>query len=61
MNKGDIIATINGINFYYGGWNGNGWHLVHTQLENFHVGNDFLRLPTKKDCEKIYHDYFEST
>lgn len=26
MNKGDKICTINGIDFFYGGWNGNGWH-----------------------------------
>ncbi len=52
MNKGDIIATTNGINFFYGGWNENGWHLVYTQIENFHVGDDILNLPTKRDFEK---------
>ena len=59
MNKGDIITTINGIDFFYGGWNRNGWYLVFTQLENFHVGDDILRLPTKRDCEQIYRNYFE--
>lgn len=65
MNRGDIIATINGINFYYGGWNCNGWHLVFTNTEfshigeNFHVENDILNLPTKRDCQLIYHNYYE--
>lgn len=58
MNKGDIITTIEGINFYYGGWNGNGWHLVYTQMENFHVGNNILQLPTERDCKRIYTNYY---
>lgn len=65
MNRGDIIATVNGIDFYYGGWNSNGWHLVFTNTEknhigeNFHVGNDMLKLPAERDCERIYHNYYE--
>ena len=58
MNKGDKICTINGIDFFYGGWNGNGWHLVYTNLENFHVGDNILQLPTERDCQRIYRNYF---
>ncbi len=59
MNKGDLIVTINGINFWYGGWNGNGWHLVYTNFENFHVGDNILQLPTVIDCERIYHNHYK--
>lgn len=59
MNKGDKICTINGIDFFYGGWNGNGWHLVYTNLENFHVRDNILQLPTERDCQRIYRNYFE--
>lgn len=59
MNKGDLITVIEGVNFYYGGWNENGWHLVFTHNENFHVGDDILRLPTSDDCRKIYRNYYE--
>ena len=61
MNKGDKICTINGIDFFYGGWNGNGWHLVYTNLENFHVGDNILQLPTERDCQRLYRNYYEST
>ena len=59
MNKGDLITSIKGINFFYGGWNENGWHLIFTNNENFHVGDNILKLPTKKDCERIYRNYYE--
>ena len=60
MNKKvDKICTINGIDFFYGGWNENGWHLVFTNLENFHVGDNFLQLPTERDCQRIYRNYYE--
>ena len=59
MNKGDKICTIKGVDFFYGGWNGNGWHLVFTNLENFHVGDNILQLPTKRDCERIYRNYYK--
>lgn len=65
MNRGDIIATINGINFYYGGWNNNGWHLVFTNTEdshigeNFHVRNNISQIPNEKDCKRIYHNHYE--
>lgn len=59
MNKGDLITTIQGINFYYGGWNANGWHLVFTHNENFHVGDNILKTPTPDDCRRIYRNYYE--
>ena len=42
MNKGELITTINDINFWYGGYNENGWHLVYTHNENFHEKKDML-------------------
>ena len=59
MNKGDKICTINGIDFLYGGWNENGWHLVFTDDENFHVENDKNVYPTEKDCNRIYRNYYD--
>lgn len=51
MKKGDLICTIEKINFYYGGWS-NGWHIVFTSLETYHIGSNILQLPTKEDCKK---------
>ena len=59
MDKGTGICTINGIEFFYGGWNENGWHLIYTFNENFHVGNEENVLPTEKDCNRIYKNYYE--
>lgn len=57
MKKGDLICTIEKINFYYGGWS-NGWHIVFTSLETYHIGSNILQLPTKEDCKKIYDIYY---
>lgn len=54
MENNTIITEIEGVKFYYGGWNNNGWHLVYTNLYNFHVGNDPHILPTEKDCKRCY-------
>lgn len=59
MDKGELITSIDGVNFYYGGWNKKGWHLVFTSLENFHVGNNILQPPTKRDCERIYRNLYK--
>lgn len=55
----NIICTINNKNFYYGGYNENGWHLVFTEDENFHVENDRNVTPTEKDCQRIWKNYYE--
>jgi len=59
MEKGDMIALINGISFFYGGWNENGWHLVYTETENFHVKSNISEIPNEKDCKRIYRNYYE--
>ena len=59
MGKGEIITTINEISFYYGGWNENGWHLVYTYNENFHIKHDISKMPTSEDCRKIFYNYYE--
>lgn len=59
MKKGALICTIENINFFYGGWNYQGWHLVYTENENFHVGTDEKIVPNKKDCERIFKNYYE--
>ena len=56
MKKDDLICTIEKTNFYYGGYS-NGWHIVFTDLETYHIGNNILQLPTKEDCKKIYDIY----
>ena len=58
MEKGTIICTIEDKTFYYGGYNMHGWHLVYTEDENFHVDIDKNTLPTEKDCQRIYHNYY---
>lgn len=58
MKKKDIITEINGVKFYYGGYNENGWHLVYTDDENFHVGKERSVLPEVKDCQRIYRNYY---
>lgn len=58
MKKGDKIGTVNGIDFWYGGWNANGWHLVYTSLYNFHVGDNPLVYPTKRDIERLYRNTY---
>ena len=56
MKKRDIITEIKGKKFFYGGWNDNGWHLIYTDDESFHVPQecDFI-----KECHRIYHNYYE--
>ena len=59
MEKNTLICTIKGKQFFYGGYNLNGWHLVYTEDENFHVNNQADTLPTEKDCHRIYRNYYE--
>ena len=58
MEKGTLLSTISDINFWYGGYNENGWQLVYTHNENFHVKKDRLDYPVKRDCERIYRNYY---
>jgi len=55
MNKGDLITTIQNINFYYGGLSQQGWTLIYTDDENFHTpeGSDHV-----KECNRIYNNYY---
>lgn len=57
IKKGDLICVIEKTNFYYGGYS-NGWHIVFTDLETYHIGNNILQLPGKKECQKIYDIYY---
>ena len=58
INKTVVIAEIEGVVFYYGGWNENGWHTVFTEDENFHVGKDKGIMPTEAECTRIYKNYY---
>ena len=55
--KGELIISIHGIDFFDGGTNGNGFRLVYTQDENFHIP---INSEIKKECNRIYGNFYES-
>lgn len=59
MDKGTVICIINDKTFYYGGYNIYGWHLVYTDDENFHIEYSENVFPNKKDCQRIYDNYYQ--
>ncbi|MEG1353662.1 MAG: hypothetical protein RR255_00055 [Bacilli bacterium] len=60
MNKNGLIATIENVDFWYGGYNdnNNGYHLVYTSLYNFHLDKDRLDFPTIVDCKRLYQNTY---
>ena len=56
MKKNELITTINGIDFYFGGYNENGWNQIFTNDENFHVPKE---SDLAKECKRIYQNYYE--
>lgn len=59
MKKNELIATINGIEFYYLSWNIHyNCHIIYTHNENFHVEKNEDDFPNYKDCERIYDNFY---
>lgn len=58
MYKNGLITIIENIDFWYGGYNENGWHLVYTSLYNFHIDKDRLNFPTIADCKRLYQNTY---
>lgn len=59
VQAGDVITEYGGNWYYYGGYNMQGWHLVYTDNENFHVNGEKEVLPTLKDCIRIHKNHYE--
>lgn len=61
ISKGDKITDINGMSFYYAGWNVHGWHVVYTKgvRNDFKVIKEKHILPTEMDCKEIYRKFYE--
>lgn len=59
MEMGDLITVIDGIEFFYYGYNEIGkWHLICTDKYNFHIEKDKDDMPTERDCEICYKNTY---